>query len=168
MIRLQELLEHPVYQTWIEREPQARREVCQAAPWEVFVQLEQGGRWRAKVFNDYLDGLKLLMKAVDRDVWNGALSARRREHAPPMIKVRLKDGNVGKIRWKFPRPNNERWCPYCRRPTTFKVYDWHHAINRNESMRDVMVMPELRCSICGIRWGFLTRRARTWSNTRGQ
>lgn len=184
MVRMQDLVEHEDFWNWMHKEPkqpQVNGTNSLGLGWVVMVQREENGPWGRVRVETYDEGLSKLERWLDREIWDVALLNLRREYPPPLLGYQTKKRKKAvrnsrgellyhtweridvPVRWRWPTPHGERWCPHCRRPTKFRVFRRHPAINCDPMMKRIDLVAEPRCSVCGIRWGALTRKARTWT-----
>lgn len=156
-ITIRELLKDEQYKKYFLTVPKLPDHYKGNKPWKLLVQLKGQTTWKAKRYETYKEAVialkKFLPKANDIVINCPALSFR-----PPIKNVRLK-GKTELIRGKrvqvyrsvIWRPtlddghDRHTWCPYCRRPTVFKVLA---ARLRTTNGSILITEPRLRCSIC--------------------
>lgn len=168
MITLIELLEDPVYKAFLLKQPQIPKTAKanpSSPPWRLWVLLHGEFRWRKRDFDTYTEAFNFLKKKLKTGkIKDAAIHCKRVAFPPPIrlakIKGKFIKGSDGKLRqatkyveWtvKLPaeEPEAHRWCPYCRRPTVFKYYTRHHALDSIQG-KGIMVDPSVkRCCICG-------------------
>ncbi|MCA1807230.1 MAG: hypothetical protein LC687_05205 [Actinobacteria bacterium] len=164
MIALSELLKDPVYKEYFLAVPKFRTKALRKPKFRVYVQLKGETVWRGKDAETYPEAFQIIKKYLKAGtLHDGAICCKSHASNPPMRNVRLKgqyklDSKGKKVQvtkrvvWQAKLdgndPDYQRWCPYCRRPTAFKYFVKHHALNY---LGDGMsIDPELRrCVICG-------------------
>jgi len=169
LLTLEDLLEDPKYKEFFCKVPKLLNPSQKTKPWRVFIQLKKDRKWRKKDFYSYTSAFKFLRKLIQAGVVQDAtIHCLRQSYSPPTRVVRVKGkfliGSDGKrrqvtriIKWEpqldVNDPNDYTWCPYCRRPTVFKYYAKHHAIDLKGLPIDQSVA---RCHICGVSTRMLT------------
>lgn len=132
-------------------------------PWRLMVQLKGEHHWRTKRFATYKEAFTALKKLLPRAA-DATINCAAVQFKPPMRVVRVKGkyftdkkGNKTQvtrlITWAPRMPEFEyeehHWCPYCRRPSTFKYFVQHHALPLRRTAGMPIDPGVLRCSICG-------------------
>jgi hypothetical protein len=148
-IIFRELLEDKVFKAWFNRIPKTQPPPSLHRPpkpaWVVYVQRERDGGWARARFHKYTEAHRYVSKHYKK-VWDLALGCHRRDYGPPLIVV-SQNGHKRNALWRGV-PEGHQWCGYCRRPTVFRFFSFHHSLG---SVADY----EPRCSICGVRAVFL-------------
>lgn len=157
-ITIKELLKDEQFKKYFLTTPQLPDHYRGSKPWKLFVKLKGKDRWQAKRFETYKEAAvafkKLLPKLEDAAINSPALGFR-----PPIRNVRLKGQSTTIRGQQSPvyrsvvwRPSLDAdhethyWCPYCRRPTVFRVLATRlHTIDHKSSF---LSAPRLRCTIC--------------------
>lgn len=158
---IHELLADPVYRSYFCRVPRLPPHPEGRPPWRLFVQLKGEQRWRSKNYETYAEAFKAFNRLrKEGKIHDAAINCRRASFPPPVAMVRIPGkyvrGSDGKERpahkrmdWKPLIPEDvlpHDWCPWCRRPTVFRYFSSHHALNSLGMPIDSSVM---RCHICG-------------------
>lgn len=158
-ITLWELLKDEDYRKFFRQVPKLPEHYKGHKPWKLYILLKGHTNWKAKRYETYAEAVAALKKfrpkAIDAAINNPALGFR-----PPIKNVRLK-GKTDKVQGKATtafrsiiwRPKLEAdheahiWCPYCRRPTVFKVLAARFKTTNGSTL---VTEPKLRCSICSV------------------
>lgn len=165
MIPMSELIKDPAYREFLTTQPSvpaiaAQKRKGRSKPWVVYVQRERGGPWGKREFWKYTKAFAFFRLALKAGVHDCTINNRRVGFKPPQKWVRVKGkyvvGSDGKRRqvtkpvpWK-PRAEllegqpEHHWCKYCRRPTVFRYFRKHKAL---EGVDIDSTVP--RCCICG-------------------
>lgn len=162
MITLPELLKDPHYKEFFLTVPKFHTKAVKRPSYRLYVQLKGETKWRVKEFAKYSEAfteVKRLLKAGR--LHDGAICCKSHPTPVFMRNVRIKGqyrlDSKGKrvqmtrrVPWQptldVLDPDYQRWCPHCRRPTAFKYFSKHHALN----YLNLDIDPELRrCVICG-------------------
>lgn len=162
MLTIIDLLEDPIYKAYFCKVPKLPPTVSPNPPWRLYVLKRGEKHWRRKDYQTYTDAFKVLKRMLKQKVVkDAAIHCKRMSFSPPvrMMKIRGKyivgsDGvrrqATKRVDWQpkmlgeiFDEPE---WCPWCRRPTLFRFYTRHHALNHLQMPIDPSV---LRCEICG-------------------
>lgn len=163
MMTMSELLEDPAFRKFMMTSPKtpavARGEHL-SPMWVVYVQKVPSGKWRRRSFRKYKKAVIFMTKALNLGYHDAAINNRRIGFDPPTrivrIKGKFKVGSDGVKRqvtkivvWKPRIPIGEddehHWCRACRRPTVWKHYSKHPALNQFP----VLDYNVRRCCICG-------------------
>lgn len=166
MINIHDLLQDPHYKEFFCKVPNLPPHLKAPGkqPWRLIVQKKGEHHWRMKRFASYQDAFKALKKLLPQ-VTDATINCGGLQFEPPQRVVRIKGKYFvtasGKkqqvtrmVTWKPRIPADEAfeehyWCPYCRRPTTFRRFN-HHPILSVKRLGGLGVDPSLlRCSICG-------------------
>lgn len=159
MLTIHELLEDKKYRAYFQTVPKLKNGKT-GKPWRLYVQ-GHDHKWRKKDFAKYSDAFKLFRKLLRKgEVRDAAINCRRQSFAPPTRMARIRNkyvtGSDGvrrqatkRVEWR-PKLGPDHfeehlWCPWCRRPSAFKNFSYHHAFPREMGL-DTSVA---RCSICG-------------------
>lgn len=159
MITIVELLKDPVYKQFFLSVPKIN------GPFRLYLQLDNDRRWRAKDFSKYSDAFKLFKKLHQEGrVHDAAICSKKQGGQPPMRTVKVRNSYTinsrgekvqvtRRVVWEpqldMNDPDFHRWCPYCRRPTAFKYFAKHHALNHLVA-KGITIDSEIRrCVICG-------------------
>lgn len=150
-VRMQALLEDPLYKQWVMRAPigwDAKDSAFDSVrPWRVYVQRAEWGKWGVKDFKSYNKALKFLLRALELGVWDATISHKVHQFPPPRLRPKAGGRTVP---WEG-IPDGHRWCTFCRRPTIFRYFTRHHAL-------PMSIIPYvIRCSICGASGRFVKR-----------
>lgn len=164
MITLDELLQDPDYRRYFARTPRLKNTNRVYPPWTLYLQHSETGKWHSKGYDKYSDAYHAYKSLHEKGrVKNAAIASMGQGFRAPtkVVKVRGKyhiDAKGVKrqvtklITWKPRLPIEEadhQWCPYCRRPTIFRLFNQHHALNHLVS-QGITINPNIpRCSICG-------------------
>jgi hypothetical protein len=173
LITLPELLKDPKYREFFTTVPKTLVPKPGQKPWRLYIQKEADGPWYKKDFEKYADAFRLLARGLkgNNPPHDATIQSRGIAYAPPtrIAKVTKNGrpvyqvGSDGKrrqktvtVQWR-PRLDGmdeaHTWCPYCRRPTTFKWFRSHHAL-RASGMDGLVDPSDKRCVICGVRESF--------------
>jgi hypothetical protein len=138
-ITMRELLDDPLFRKWISRPPKG---FTLRPSWTVYAQREENGPWARATFPNFVRAHNFFVKNF-RQWHDSALCCRNYDSRPPVVRD---PNNPAKRRYHAPvlTIRGHIWCPYCRRPTVFKMFAKHHALKGRTPM------PVERCSICGI------------------
>lgn len=164
MLTIDELLSDPTYKQFVLTVPKLPAVyTAERRPWRLFVMLKGEHHWRSRRFGTYKE-MVIYYKKLRPRVHDAAFNCPAIAFPPPQKVVKIKGQYFttpkGKkiqktkfITWKPVIPADEfedhHWCGYCRRPTTFKRFDTHHAL-RGAKTGHIGIDPTLlRCSICG-------------------
>lgn len=160
-LTIEDLLEDSHYKEFFCKVPKLPPSPSVQPPWRLFVQLKGEKRWRVRNFDTYQEAFKFFSKLRKKGkIHDAAINCRRMSFAPPIVMERIPGkyimGSDNKRRpayrraeWKPAVPDDlevPEWCPWCRRPTVFKYYTKHHALNRLGLPIDPSTP---RCGICG-------------------
>lgn len=177
MITLVELLDDPRYKKFFTTIPKVNPAI--AANWRLYIQRKADGPWARKDYSDYADAFRKFAKELKRGaVHDGTIQSRGIAYSPPQRivavtsggrPVYIKDSKGSRIQktavvvWRPRLPAEEEahsWCTYCRRPTVFKWFLAHHALNKSPVAK--LVDPaDRRCTICGAREEFIRSTAKS-------
>lgn len=119
----------------------------------------------------YPDAFRLLTKFLKAGVHDAAIQCRPSAFRPPMrvvkvtknrkpVMVTIRGEQVQKTALTPWRPKlgmtdePHVWCGYCRRPTVFRWFMKHHALDRS-TVAGVFDQSVRRCTICGVSESFL-------------
>ena len=135
-MRLRTLLkEDEFYRRWFQKVPTITVK-HHTPPWRLFIQKEKGGPWMRLDLPEYVKAYAAVRSKLSV-YWDMTVHSKPQAFRPPVVKISGK-------RYYLPMPEGHDWCVYCRRPTVFDYFVYHHtmvACNQNEE----------RCSICGGR-----------------
>lgn len=185
MITLPELLEDARYKKYFCTPPKMLI-IPGQKPWQIKVQLEQGGSWRKKEFATYVEAFNAIRPYLkDGRLYDGAIRSRSIAFGPPeRIAKIVKNGrpvyhtrngkrvldNEGRpiqltkvVLWRPKLDASEEthiWCTYCRRPTVFQWFTSHHAL-RTSGLHGMVDPSDRRCTICGAREDYIRTTANT-------
>jgi hypothetical protein len=120
--------------------------------WWVYVQLEEGTRWRRVGTRLWKEGMELVQAKTPFD-W--AITSKRRGYLVPTytkinpqtkIPYKVKVGNeVVDKQFRMKMPPGHQWCRWCRRPTLFLYFAKHHSFVNAKAYDPT----RRRCLICG-------------------
>lgn len=167
-LTLRDLLQDPLYRRFFQKpvELNDRLQGLYEKPWTIWI-LDEGKwvrakaptnrtalKWAAKHLREYEDIVISTSLLVKRPI------RYRRHYNPPRYKkIKTSGGKVKRVEvlevveWDN-YPHDHYWCPYCRRPTMFKPFRWHHAFPAKMGPL-LQVVP--RCEVCGIRFAEASR-----------
>lgn len=152
---LAELLDDPVYRTYMKKPPRLPDTMTFGTPWAVWARTRTG-KWRGGLFETYQQAWPVTIRAMRSDkIQDVSLISRRKLFTPPVrieeYKARLVASQKIVVRtreipilahllvWPF------EWCPRCRRPTMYELFDKHHAAQ-------IPIDPNApRCWFCSLR-----------------
>lgn len=157
MITIHELLRDPQYREYLKKVPKLPPHYKpELKPWKLIVLKKGETAWRSKRMGTYVEafnGLKKMLPIIE----DGTICSPALPFMPPVktYKIKGKFDNRGRpmlksVIWQ-PRidadmmPHN--WCPYCRRPTVFRM-----AVRSTKISGGFVTPPSeyaLRCGICG-------------------
>lgn len=169
MISMQELIKDKVFREYMRRVP--RLGVHKSDPWVVYIQKEAEGPWARKTMPEYSEAFRLFSRYLKAGVHDAAIQCRPSAFRPPhrvvnvtrggkpvMVKINGQEiQKTASVPW---RPKlgigdpHHTWCGYCRRPTVFKWFTKHHALDKS-MVAGVFDTTVLRCTICGVSESFL-------------
>jgi hypothetical protein len=157
--KLSSLLEDPAFRRYMKTRPALPANLSSGTPWAVFVR-KDNGRWLSGQFAAYEDAWSATIKYMRRaDVDDVSLVSRRRLFTPPTrteeYRVRVRKGSATRVETRTRVVPLLRhliiypfeWCVRCRRPSSFELFERHHALPRNIPVDDAA----LRCVFCGMR-----------------
>lgn len=157
-LTLRDLLKDPVYKKWFLKTPTLEYTAATSPPWYLY--LLDNGKWKRGNAASYKGALKWAaahLKEYDDIVIHSKRQAfrpirlRKSYNPPRFYKVKGKKGKVEAmevVEWdKF--PHDHMWCPFCRRPTVWIPFKWHHGFT-GASVNGVLP-PDNRCHCCGLR-----------------
>lgn len=159
---MRQLLDDPVFRSYMRRPPQLPVVLRHGNPWQLWVRTIRG-TWKTGQMPTYADAWRATARRVrdDEDAADVCLVSRRVFFGPPgqweSYKVRITEkGKSSRIetRWRWVHtfhwePGLE-WCGRCRRPSRFlPLPNTHHALRRAPA---VSGEDNERCMFCGIRW----------------
>lgn|SRR5690606_7284549 len=165
MITIHELLKDPTYRKFFCKVPKLPAHYRpENKPWRLLVLKRGSNRWAMKRFSTYQEAFAVLKKLLPT-LQDAALGCPGFDFEPPLKTVKIKGKfhttESGKkipvtrqMVWKPTIPMDEiephHWCPYCRRPTIFRLFDTHQMLT-SKKLGGVMIDPTLlRCTICGV------------------
>jgi hypothetical protein len=169
MITMQELLEDKKFREFMTTKPKvpvSAQHSILSPMWVVYVRLHPNQAWKRRSFERYSEAFKFMKVCLGKSVHDLAIHNKRVAFDPPRKLVRIKgkfvtgpDG-VQRQATKFidwqPKllgvEETHEWCMYCRRPTVFKRYSKHPAIQKDRpaSLWDIPLDDSVRrCCICG-------------------
>lgn len=130
---LSSLLDDDIYRKYARTVPRIPANLSAGNPWAVWA-ITRDGRWRGGQFPTYADGWRVVVKAIRNPaVADVSIVSRRKLFLEPAELAHL----------VLPPYD---WCPRCRRPTMYELYDRHHAIPKH-----IPCDPEKpRCLYCGL------------------
>lgn len=154
-VRAHTLLKDPIYRKWFAKVPYLPKSARGGQPWYLYLQRGQDGRWSRAGLTTYAAAYKWVVNHHG-EVHDFAIVSKRKSYLPPIYRPKVEiNGKMEPARKKVywtNYPSNHNWCPYCRRPTIFREFTKHHAINPvHKSMGLFSMGPQIRCTICGIR-----------------
>jgi hypothetical protein len=130
---LRQLLEDPIYRSFIKTIPVLSPNLTNGNPWAVWARSTEGP-WRGSNFPTYRDAWAVVVKALRNPGYEDVTIISRRQLFPPPIH----------FYWDY----HYEWCSRCRRPTTFAIRPRHHALRS----APVMTLDDpYRCYYCGMR-----------------
>lgn len=172
MITIHDLLKDTTYKQFICQQPSLPPHMTRALkPWRLMVQLKGEQHWRMKRFGTYSEAFKAMKKILPRAA-DATINCPALGFVAPTRVVRIKgkfhtNGQqlTRLVTWKAAMPMGEfeehHWCPYCRRPSVFKRFRRHHALQGN-AIGGLPIDPSLlRCSICGASENIVSLRKKS-------
>lgn len=156
-ITIRELLRDEEYKKYFLTVPKLPAHYKGSKPWKLYILLKGSKVWKTKRFETYGDAVRAFKKLAPK-MEDAAINCPALGFRPPIKPVKLK-GKFDIVRGKkqvalrsriwHPKleADHERheWCPYCRRPTVFKV-----LVARVRALHgsDMLSEPRYRCTIC--------------------
>jgi hypothetical protein len=155
-----ELLEDKVYREFFTTKPTVPDVPYLTPIWTVYVQKVPNGKWYRKRFPTYAAAFNWLKPRL-KQYHDAAINTSKFTSYGPWRWVKIKGKYIvgsdkvkrqakKQVAWKPKLPMGEdddhRWCPYCRRPTSFRWFRQHHAIGKIDGG---IALGDRRCIICG-------------------
>lgn len=161
MITIHELLQDKLYKEFFLTNPIVPAywpTILDRMPWRVYVQRRVDGPWAKKDFHTYKQAFKFLRPWLPK-AHDATIQSRGMAYDPPFKVVRITRGGkpvldergkqkLRRVIWAPTLPLGEEihvWCTYCRRPTVFRWFSYHHAFPKGYKIST----PYQRCVICG-------------------
>lgn len=139
-----ELMEDPLYKSWVRRVPRLPENVAQGMPWMIIARrtLESPGTtWALKKMPAYGDAYRRVRSMLSTHEFEDiAIVSRRMLFRPPRG-----------FSWNT---NRFSWCGRCRRPSLFRYAPKHFALRDAPALAEVDIN---RCYYCGAREVFAGR-----------
>jgi hypothetical protein len=177
MMPIGELLEDKTFRKFFTSTPPMYETQLNRDAWRIWVKPTADKPWRRKDVREYQRGARFILSGLENgSLYDAVLQSRGVSYKPPTRRLRVMhqgkpviivDGKgvakpkINIIVWDTPAALTQEygrhdWCYYCRRPTVFGYFAYHHNF-RGTLLESFYDGATRRCAVCGISYDSIRR-----------